>query len=309
MFRKKKKKAKPRPTTRKTKPAKRIDPAKAARRKKRMQLLLGLVAGALAVLGLIVGLNYLRNRALRQNTPPISEVVLANQPEWMDDTAAEGICQVVLELVAEDPSDLNLPAKAAVRLVREPWVKRVLPAGVVNDRHGALVIRCEFRKPVAVVSSGAFFVRVDDEALVLPGRLLLSNVPVGKYKTIVGVSSEPPEPGELWDSPELQAAVELLRLIDGRPFSREIVEVDVSNYNGRRKRSPHIVMRTDQRSELRWGRAIGTEGRIEVDHMQKLQHIEGLFTEYGSLNKLLYVDLRGREPRGKLRDGKRLEGR
>ena len=305
MFRKKKKKAKPRPKTRKTKPAKRVDPAKAARQKKRMQLSLGLVAGALAVLGLIVGLAFLRNRALRQSVPAITDVILANQPDWMEDTTADEICQVVLELAAQDPSDLNLPAKAAVRLVQNPWVKRVLPVGVVNDRHGALVIRCEFRKPFAAVNSGGFFVRVDDEAIVLPDRLLLSRV-----KTIIGVRSEAPEAGQLWDSPELLAAVQLLRLIDGRPFSREIAVVDVSNYDGRRKRSkPHIVLLTDERSELRWGRAIGAEGRIEVNSMQKLQHLEALFTEYGSLNKILYVRLTGREPLGILRDGKRIEGR
>ena len=303
----KKKKPKARPRARRSKPA---DPAKAARQKKRMQLILSLVAGGLGVLALAVGLVFLRKRALQQNVPPIRRVELANQPQWMDKATATEICLIVSELAGENPSDLNLPAKAAARLAQNIWVKRVAPAGVVNNYDGTLTIRCEFRKPIAAVSSGGVLVRVDEQGLVLPGRLLPSGVPVGKYKSILGVSSEPPEAGQVWDSPDLLAAVELLRLIQGRAFSWEITAVDVSNYNGRQDVSkPHIVMFTDQRSVLNWGRAIGSEGRIEVDYRQKLQHLEGLFAEHGSLNKLLYVDLTGRKPRGKKRNNQPLEAR
>ncbi len=273
-----------------------------------MQLILGLVAGALGVLGLVVGLNFLRDRQLHQSVPPITRVVLEDKPDWMDEATATDICRLVSELAAQDPSDLDLPAKAAAKLAQSVWVKRVLPAGVVNNYDGTLSIRCEFREPIAAVSTGGVLVRVDEQALVLPGKLLLSGVPVGKYKTILGVTSEPPDPGQVWDSPDLLAAVELLSFIQDRPFSREITAIDVSNYNGRQDVSkPHIVMFTDQRTVLNWGRAIGTEGRIEVDYQQKLQHLEGLFAEHGSLNELLYVDLTGRKPRGKLRNNQPLE--
>ena len=110
-----KKKPNPRRTPRRPKPPD-PDPAKAARQKKRMQLILGLVAGALAVLALAVGLDFLRDRALHQNVPPITQVVLENQPDWMDEATATDICRLVSELAAQDPSDLNLPAKAAARL-------------------------------------------------------------------------------------------------------------------------------------------------------------------------------------------------
>jgi len=303
----KKKKPKPRPKTRKVKSRKSADPAKTALGRKRMQVLLGIVAGALAVLGLIAGLNFLRNRTLERNVPPIKRVVLENQPVWMDKDTATGICQMISDLAAQDPSDQNLPIKAAARLSRSLWVKRVLPAGVVNDYQGTLSIRCEFRKPIAAVISGEFLVRVDEDAMVLPGKPLPSGVPIDKYKSILGVISEPPEPGQVWDAPDLLAAVELLRLIGDLAFSQEITAVDVSNYNGRRNAKAHIVMLTEQRTILNWGRAIGTEGLIEVDHQQKLQHLDGLFAEHGSLNKFLYIDLTGREPRGKKRSGQILE--
>ena len=273
-----------------------------------MQVILGLLAGALAVLGLTVGLNFLRDLEIRRNVPPIKWVVLEDQPDWMDEGTATGICQMISDLAAQDPSDRNLPAKAAAKLAQNIWVKRVLPAGVVNDYHGTLSIRCEFRKPIATVSSGAFLVRVDEDALVLPGRLLPTGLPVDKYKSILGVTSEPPGPGHIWDAPDLLAAVELLRLIGDRAFSREITAVDVSNYNGRQNSSKsRIVMFTEQGTILKWGRAIGTEGHIEVDHHQQVQHLDGLFAEHSSLNTLLYVDLRGREPRGKTRNGQTLE--
>lgn len=303
----KKKKPKPRPKTRNVKPRKARDPAKAAR----MQLILGTLAGALIVLGLIAGLDFLRNHTIDKNVPPIKWIVLANQPDWMDEDTAAGIRQLISDLAAQDPSDRNLPARATAKLAQKSlWVKRVLPAGVVNDYQGTLSIRCEFRKPLATVSSGDFLVRVDQDAMVLPGKLLPSGLPVGKYKSILGVNSQPPEPGQIWDAPDLLAAVELLKLIGDQPFDQEIIAVNVSNFNGRQNASKsHIVMLTDQHTVLNWGRAIGTEGHIEVDHHQKLQHLQGLFIQQGSLNKLRYVDLRGREPRGKTRNGQNLETR
>ena len=307
IFGKKKKKSKPRRSARVRKLA---DPAKAARRQKMTQVVLGLIVGALGVLGLVVGLNFLRDEAIHQNALPIKRVVLENQPDWMDDATATGLCRIVSDLAAEDPSDLKLPAKAAARLSQSLWVERIAPAGIINDYKGTLSIRCEFRKPIAAVSTGGILVRVDEGAMVLPGTLLPSGVPVGIYKTILGVDSKPPEAGRVWDSPDLLAAVEILRLVDQHPFSREIAAIDVSNYNARQNPAkPHIVMFTDQRTIINWGRAIGVEGRIEVDSQQKLQNLEGVFIAHGSLNKLLYVDLRGREPRGQTREGQEIETR
>jgi hypothetical protein len=64
------------------------------------------------------------------------------------------------------------------------------------------------------------------------------------------------------------------------------------------------VLTTENQSEIRWGRAIGTEGRIEVNHEMKLHHLEELFIRYGSLNKLAHADLRGQKVLVSLRDGK-----
>jgi small nuclear ribonucleoprotein (snRNP)-like protein len=158
---------------------------------------------------------------------------------------------------------------------------------------------------LAVVGSGGVWVRVDEEALALPGRYLRSGVQTGKYREIVGVKSDPPPDGQIWTEEDLLAGVNILRLIDGKPFTGEITAIDVSNYRGRLNTyKPHIVLTTENQSEIRWGRAIGTEGRIEVNHEMKLHHLEELFIRYGSLNKLAHADLRGQKVLVSLRDGK-----
>ena len=297
MFRKKKK-----PKTRRAaRERKRVDPATLARRRKIKHFTLGLMVSATVALGLILGLALLRE----QMAPPISEVVLVDVPEWLDDSAAEQIRQAALEVVRDNAGDDRLAQKVAKKLAENIWVKGIAPAGVVSNYDNRnLTIRCEYRRPLAVVSGPGVLVRVDREALVLPGRFLRSGVPAGKYREIVGVKSDPPEAGQMWNAPDLLAGVDLLRLIDDRPFAREITAVDVSNYRGRQNVArPHIVMTTDQQSRINWGKAIGMEGRIEAHYKTKLQNLEGLFLRYGSLNKLVYADLRGQKVGVKEREG------
>ena len=307
MFGKKKKKSKAR---RKPRDTKRVDPATLARRKRIRHVTLGVLISVAVVLGLLAGREWLIRQTLEEKIPPVSKVVMADVPTWLDESAEEEIKQLAMEVVLENPTDMKLAEKVAARLARSLWVKKIAPAGVVNNYDGSLTIRCEFRQPLAMVSGRRVLVRVDRDAMVLPGKFLRTAVQVGKYRQILGVDSDPPEAGQVWSSPDLLAGVDVLRLIDGLPFSKEIAAIDVSNYRGRRNvAKPHIVMITDKQSYINWGRAIGTEGRIEVDYKTKLEHLEGLFIRYGSLNKFIYADLTGRDVRGKLRDGKEVESR
>ena len=304
-----KNKAKSKEKARPREKAKGAGKAKAEGKRRITKVVLPAVAGSLAVLVLVIGLVFVRDWAFEGAFEPIREVRLEDKPVWMDDETAEGICEQVSELAGENPSDPGLPAKAAALLAQNIWVKRVATAGVVNNSEGTLIIRCDFRKPLAAVSTGPVLVRVDEGGLVLPGELARTAVPVGKYKEIVGVTSDPPQAGQVWGSDDLQAGVAVLRLIEGRAFGGEITAVDVNNYNGRRNVSrPHIVLKTAQQGVLYWGRAIGSEGRIEVDYHKKLEHLEGLFLRYGSLNKLVYADLRGRTVLGKSRSGEAIDG-
>ena len=309
MFGKKKNKSKAR-RARPVRETKRVDPATLARRKRIRHVALGVLIAVAVVLGLLGGREWLVRQTLTEKVPPVSKVGMADVPEWLDDSAVDEVEQLAMEVVLEYPTDKKLAEKVAARLATSLWVKKVAPAGVVNNYDGSLTIRCEFRQPLAMVSGRTVLVRVDRDAMVLPGKYLRTAVQVGKYRQVLGVDSDPPEPGEVWTSPDLLAGVDVLRLIDGRPFSGEITAIDVSNYRGRHNvAKPHIVMITDKQSYINWGRAIGTEGRIEVDYKTKLEHLERLFLQYGSLNRLVYADLTGRDVRGKLRDGKQVESR
>ena len=254
---------------------------------------------AAAVLVVVVGVQLLQSRML----PDVTRIVVADEAGWLDDSAIEAIKQTAMEAVRENPTDRKLPAKVAAKLAGNIWIRRIPAGGVVNNYDGSLTIRCEYRQALAIVKSGGVWVRVDREALVLPGRYLRSGVPVGKYREIIGVKSEGPAAGLTWMAEDLLAGVNILRLIDGQPFASEITAVDVSNYKGRRNTyKAHIVLTTEAQSEIRWGRAIGTEGRVEVSHEIKLQHLEELFLSQGSLNKIEHADLRGQTVMVKPRD-------
>ena len=264
--------------------------------------MLGVAISAAAVLAVIVTAEWLKHRMLTE--VPVSRVVVAEGPGWLDEEAIEEIKRAAMDVVRESPTDKKLAEKVAAKLAGNIWIKKIPAGGVVNNYDGSLTIRCEYREPLAVVGAGGVWVRVDREALVLPGRFLRSGVQAGKYREILGVQGKAPPAGQVWTAEDLLAAVNILRLIDGKPFTGEITAIDVSNYRGRRNTyKSHIVLTTENQSEIRWGRAIGTEGLIEVNYELKLHHLEELFIRHGSLNKLEYADLRGQKVMVRLRDG------
>ena len=262
-----------------------------ARRRKRAKLALGVIA----VVAVIAMLWLLADHVYR-NIPPITDVVLAEPPQWLDDEAAGQIRQIVLDIADKDPTDPKLPAKAAEALSKSIWIKRVPPGGVVNNRSGRLIINCEYRKPLAMVTGPTVLVRVDSDGLVLPGRYKRTAPEANLYRRILGVTTEAPKSGAKWEADDLQAGVALLKLIDARPFGDEITAVDVSNYKGRKiPTKAHLVLMTDKQAYLYWGRAIGTEGRLEADHQTKLKNLNALFLQLGSLNNLNYANLTGQK--------------
>ena len=253
------------------------------------------VLGVIAVAGVIAILWLLADNVYRNN-PPITDVVLAEPPEWLDEEATEQIRRTVLDLAAKDRTDPKLPAKAVAALSKSIWIKRIPPAGIVNDRRGRLIINCEYRKPLAMVTGPTVLVRVAADGLVLPGKYKRTASEAKLYRRILGVTTEAPKAGAKWEAADLQAGVALLKLIDPRPFGSEITAVDVSNYKGRKNPTKaHLVLMTDEQAYLYWGRAIGTEGRLEADHLTKLKNLNALFLQLGSLNNLDYANLTGQK--------------
>lgn len=294
----KKKNSKPRRPRRSSKP---VDPAKLARRRAFAKVGLGILAVGVLIAGLVLLANY-----VFRDIPAVTRVTLAEEPFWLEESAAEQVRQTVLDLAKKNPSDPDLPAKAAKSLSQNIWVKRIVR--IVNNYDGSLTVRCEFRKPLAIVTGPTVLVRVDQDGMVLPGRYLRTAPEASRYKRILGVVTNAPAEGIKWGAPDLLAGIALLKLIEDKPFSKEITAVDVSNYRGRRNTAkPHLVMTTEKQTFLYWGRAVGSEGQIEVDHLTKLKNLEALFRKFGSLNKLDHANLTGKKVSYKLRGNVRLE--
>jgi hypothetical protein len=100
-------------------------------------------------------------------------------------------------------------------------------------------------------------------------------------RIIEGVRQPPPDTGERWIGEDLCAGLDLARLLLGKPYTEEIVKVDVSNFEGRRDdREAHIVFVTKYGSQIRWGRPLDARDFfVEVTPARKLEYLRQIFQE------------------------------
>ncbi|MCE5340236.1 MAG: hypothetical protein LLF92_03800 [Planctomycetaceae bacterium] len=156
----------------------------------------------------------------------------------------------------------------------------------------AIVVKADFRKPLAMVTSHDGWYYLDAQAVVL------DYVPISKL-TIVEIAGVPSHSlssrsiGEPWQSDDVAAAIELIQLLDkmdkqvepNKPLLAEIKSIDMSNFNGRRSVSqPHIVFYAKDGTEIRWGARIGQwHKNLEAKDEEKLAILYNTYKEYGTI--------------------------
>ena len=140
-------------------------------------------------------------------------------------------------------------------LEANPWVQRVRAVRKYGD--GRVRIRCDYRLPAAMIQVDGRLYLASDDGVRLPGTYAYSP----GMTLVEGVASPPPQPGEVWDAPDLRAAIAVARHIEAEAFSNQIVGVAVHNYGGRvDSEEAHIRLMTDQAGGvIIWGSAPGEE--------------------------------------------------
>jgi len=275
----------------KTKTAQPWDPQKTLRSLK--------IIAIFALIGSIVwawhaGEPYLRAYATQQashNAPADGDVRihLVDAPPWM----AHGslLRQEIITLVGRQLSTDPLGAMdldRAVHALRESaWIEEVhrierIAVDKVN-------VHAVYRVPTALIATldarrktdrGYHLIDAHGVRLLAhpypPDRLPDTNLPL-----IQGVKSAAPNAGELWSGDEIQAALQLIALLQTRPYYEQIAAIDVAHRDRLGRIRMQIVATNGGRID--WGFPPGKEHVMEPHAQFKLAGIDEFYRMYNMI--------------------------
>jgi hypothetical protein len=255
---------------------------------------------ALLFLGLLGAAFYSSKQYVAQklafpSDPP--RVVLKNRPAWMSDLLAEQITRMARPIGAHSAFDQQVLVDINRILTASPWIRDVKQIRrVYADQPGDTIeIDCDYRAPVALVKWKDYFWLVDGEGVKLPAQFTasqLDQVVRGadhkiNIRVIEGVQQPPVESGRKWPGEDLQAGLDLVKLLYGQPYTEEIVTVDVSNFAGRVDlKEAQLTLGTIHDTTIRWGRPVNDSRDffLEVPTQRKLERLKYAVEQYGRVD-------------------------
>ena len=283
-----------------------VDPERSARfRRALFHLSCAIVFTGLCGVGLYFDRRYVEHKIVFAKQPPA--VVLKNRPVWMSDFLAEQIVKTARPAGAHSAFDHNLLVNTVAMLKANPWIREVKQVRrAYSEQPGdVLEVDCEYRAPVALVKWQDYFWLVDGDGVKLPEVFSADDVPrilKGQdqkinIRVIQGVAGAPPETGAKWAGADLQAGLELVKLLFGRRYAEEIEKVDVSNLAGRHNaRVAQLVLVTKHNTQVRWGQPVTAakdDFSVEVSAAHKLACWQAIWEEKGRVDgNYSWVDIR-----------------
>jgi hypothetical protein len=259
-------------------------------------------AGAVVTVGLLMR-QYVDQKVAVQKAPPT--VVLKNRPAWMSDVLVDQILASVKPADVHSTFDHQLVIDTANKLKANPWVENVrqVRRGYGKKAGDLLEIDADFRVPAALVRWGEFYSLVDGKGVKLPEQYpksIVDKIVHGRdgkvnIRVIDGVFNPPPDPGKTWRGEDLQAGIEMVKLLADQRWAQDVVSVDVENFD--RRKSPkeaQLVLKTRYNTEVRWGRPLNAKDFfIEVSTEQKLASLNQIYQQYGRIDaKQPWLDIR-----------------
>jgi hypothetical protein len=248
--------------------------------------------------------------------PP--RIILKNQPPWMNDELADQIVRSIAPKIPRSAMDHELLKEVADKLAQNPWVKSVqqVRRAFTDSVGDTIEIACQYRAPVALVSTGKSdgnpreYLLVDGDGVRLPPTFPIAKSPNGRLappqimfaenhsinlRVIDGVGAAPPTEGKLWTGDDLQAGLDLAKLLYGKPFAQDIYRIDVSNYKRRwpERGIVEIVLLTKDNTRILWGEPVRSTFFSEKPPQEKLDRLSAIVKQYGRVDaNHSWIDIR-----------------
>jgi hypothetical protein len=245
----------------------------------------------LLIVGVYFGVDRLQQRvhALERYDRPLY-LEWEGLPDWLQIADNRHILDDLAGRVKLDDSDRQLDPMLAERIGKSlaspelGWIQSVERVRVRPD--GVVSVRCAFRRPAAWIRRDKSCYLVDQNRIRLPGRYEAADCRGSALLSIVGVQAPPPAVGQIWQGTDIGAGIGLVSLLNERSFRHQLVDIVVSNFNGRSDPAkPYIEMTTDRPdSRIWWGRPPGQEHGTEINATQKLTLLETLYRQWGRVD-------------------------
>ncbi len=274
---------------------------------------IGLALTAAVVIGAGVGIPALgRNAASRISTESRTVQVWLTRPSWMPQDTFDEVMDRAVDAYGQSIGQLgSLEALSAepLRNVQQamlasgwaadtPRVSRRQPTRVEGDEAAAkrndVVIEMVWRRPVAVVRSGAFQAGtrpgLRDTAVDINADVLPMSGPPETFQNLRVIlnPARTPRPTDAsdvnpnWPGQDVRDAILLLQLLASEKFATQIVGIDLAEHADERR----LLIVTTTGGRVVWGVPPGADGfaRGEVPDESKLANLRGLVEATGQLD-------------------------
>jgi hypothetical protein len=209
------------------------------------------------------------------------------------DRLQDPLDQDILRQIADNYTGIDATGVNHRALRDNAWIKKITEVRrvIAPDRKSQTIeIYAEYRQPAAWVLHGGKCYLIDDEFTRLPLEYTdADRKKMPAWMAIRGTSlpegmTKAPEPGESWDTPDLEAGMKLIDLLQASPQARmflsQIDSIDVSNFHGRKDPGqPQLVLDTIWPSSadptkpriIQWGRPVGEEKFFDISAAAKIR--------------------------------------
>lgn len=223
-----------------------------------------------------IGVPKLRDRVATSARidPAAIEIRFSPVPEWVEPELRERIDLLVRGAMSGDPLQRNDLVRAREALLECGWFASI--GQVARVRDDAIFVQATWVERFAVVRDAQGDHLVDRE-----GRLLPRSWPRGAsgFPVVLGATSpRPARPGARWPGNDIDDALALLELVEGRDWTAQVAGVEVS-----RDDDPRVLtLVTDIGSRIIWGSVPGREQPMEMPATLKVAYLEKAFADSGT---------------------------
>ncbi len=213
----------------------------------------------------------------------VSSASLTDAPTWLPRQMQEEV--LALAQAQIDPKASPLSGEPLERvgsaLEKSGWFDG--RPTVRREPGGRLLVSGQWRIPGAVIRDGGHDYMISWDGKPMP---VVYDAGQSKLKAILRVGARPPSAGaaidytKAWPGEDVLAGLELLRVIQARPWMDQVVGVDVGNYGKDRT----LAITTVNRGRLVWGGRPNKPRLGEASTAAKLAAIDWLQKRLGSID-------------------------